>query len=375
MKRRALLASLAAGAVGSAFPQEILRFPAKGRVPAGYPASYAATIAAAEQEGRLTIHSTTDIEIAAPLIDDFQALYPLIEVRYLDLNSNDLHNGYLGELLTSPTTADVLWSSAMDAQFRIAQAGQVMAYASPERASLPAWAVWGDRAFGTTFEPIAIMYDKRALAADEVPTTHAELARLLVEGRARFSGKVVTYDVERSGLGYLLATQDEGASGQWAALVAALGAVGARLVAQTDAMLKRVSSGEAVIAYNALGSYAEIVARKTPSIGIAYARDYTLVVTRVMVIGQKAASPNAAKLWVDYVLSMRGQSILGQRVNLAPLRADASAAKSAASLATGLGASARPIALDAGTLGAASDPARRVAFLRQWQQAFSGGNR
>jgi hypothetical protein len=90
--------------------QEVIRFPAKGEVPPGYPAQYGAIIAAAEREGQLLIHSTTDSRIAAPLIDDFQTLYPRIEVRYQDMNSNDLHNVYLGDLLASPTTADVLWA-------------------------------------------------------------------------------------------------------------------------------------------------------------------------------------------------------------------------------------------------------------------------
>ena len=125
------------------------------------------------------------------------------------MNSNDLYNGYLGDLLASPTTADVLWSSAMDLQFRLASAGQAQAYDSPEIAGLPAWAVWKNVAFGTTFEPIVIVYNKRLLAPDEIPQTHADLARLLTEKRDRFAGKVVTYDIERSGLGFLLATQDE----------------------------------------------------------------------------------------------------------------------------------------------------------------------
>jgi iron(III) transport system substrate-binding protein len=85
-------------------------------VPPGYPAQYAAIIAVAEQEGRLVIHSTTDIAVAAPLIDDFQTMYPRIEVQYQDMNSNDLYSGYLADLLASPITADVLWSSAMDLQ-------------------------------------------------------------------------------------------------------------------------------------------------------------------------------------------------------------------------------------------------------------------
>ena len=165
LPRARLLLCVALGALClQAVAQDVIRFPAKGRVPAGYPAPYAATIAAAEEEGQLVIYSTTDIAIAAPLIDDFQALYPRIEVRYQDMNSNDLNNAYLGDLQASPTTADVLWSSAMDLQFRLASAGEAQAYDSPEIAALPDWAVWKNVAFGTTFEPIVIVYNKRLLA-------------------------------------------------------------------------------------------------------------------------------------------------------------------------------------------------------------------
>ena len=80
--------------------------------------------------------------MAAELIDDFQSLYPRIEVQYRDMNSNDLYNAYLGDVVTSPSTADILWSSAMDLQFRLANAGQTQAYDSPEIAGLPAWALW-----------------------------------------------------------------------------------------------------------------------------------------------------------------------------------------------------------------------------------------
>ncbi len=367
----AMLACFAISAQSTdALAQPITRFPAKGQVPPGYPAQYAALIAAAEQEGQLVIHSTTDISVAAPIIDDFQALYPRIEVRYQDMNSNDLYNVYLGDLLASPTTADVLWSSAMDLQFRLANAGQAQAYDSPESAGLPAWALWKNVAFGTTFEPIVIIYNKRLLGADEIPQTRPELTRLLTEKRARFAGKVVTYNIERSGLGFLLATQDERASSEFLPLIKALGGAGVQLVPTTEAILTRVSKGESLIGYNALGSYVSIEAKKDPSVGYVNPRDYTLVVTRVMLIGKKAANPNAAKLWVDYLLSRRGQTVLANGANLVSLRTDVEGANSAAAMAKVLGQSARPIPLSVDLLAPFSDPSKQQAFLKQWQQAI-----
>jgi iron(III) transport system substrate-binding protein len=372
-RRRVLCALLCALAVSPAasLAQEVIRFAAKGQVPAGYPSQYAALIAAAEQEGQLVVHSTTDLGIVAPVIEDFQAMYPRIEVIYRDMNSTDLYNGYLADVATSPTTADVLWSSAMDLQFRVASAGNAQPYDSPEAGAFPAWARWKNVAFGTTYEPVAVVYNARLLAAEEVPRTHADLARLLVEKRDRFMGKVVTYDIERSGLGLMLAVQDERASAGFWSLVAALGGTTAQTVATTEGMLTRVGSGTDLVAYNALGTYARAEAIRNPAVAFTHMNDYTLVVTRVMLIGKKAANPNAARLWVDYLLSKRGQGMLADRALLFSLREDVEGANSGAAAAKTLGSSARPIPLGPELIAPFPDAATRLAFIGKWQKAMA----
>jgi iron(III) transport system substrate-binding protein len=259
----------------------------------------------------------------------------------------------------------------MDLQLRLANAGEAQAYDSPEIAAIPAWAIWKNVAFGTTFEPIVIVYNKRLLPPDEIPQTHADLVRLLTEKRDRFLGKVVTYNVERSALGFLLATQDERASGDSWALVNALGSAAANVVPTTEAILSRVSKGEDLIGYNALGSYAYIQSKRDTSVGYVYPRDYTLIVTRIMFIGKKAANPNAAKLWVDYLLSRRGQAVMADRVSLFSLRDDVQGPNSAAALTKTLGQSVRPIRLGPDLLVSFADQSKRQAFLKQWQQAIA----
>jgi iron(III) transport system substrate-binding protein len=364
----AIYAALSAISLDAA-AQEISRFPAKGQVPAGYPAQYAATIAAAEQEGKLVIYSTTDLGVASELIDDFQLLYPRIEVRYRDMNSNDLYNDYLGDVLTSPGTADILWSSAMDLQFSLVNAGHAQTYSSPEISKLPTWAVWKDVAFATTFEPIVIVYNKRLMTTDEIPQTHSDLARLLTTKRDRFAGKVVTYNIERSGLGLLLAIEDERASPDFWQLIKAIGSTGARFEPTTEGILKRVAAGDDLIGYNALGSYASLEAKKNSSLGYVYPKDYTLVVTRLMFIGEKATHPNAARLWVDYVLSKRGQTVLANRANLFSLRSDVEGENTAVALTKGLGESLKAIPVGPDLVASLPGQSKRAQFLREWKQA------
>ncbi len=333
---------------GFALEQEAMPYPARGQVPAGYAATYEATIRAAESEAGLVVYSTTDIAVARHLIADFRVLYPRIEVEYEDLNSTELHHRFIAETHLGSRSADLVWSSAMDLQAELAGLGHALPYDSPELARLPDWAKWRNQLFGTTFEPVAIVYNKDLLAAGEVPHTRAELARLLAARPDRFAGKVVTYDTEKSGFGFFLASQDAEASPAFWELAAALGKAGARFELTTDAMLKRIASGRALVGYNLLGSYALAQAGRNPSLGFVFPRDYTLVVSRLMFISSKAAHPNAARLWVDYVLSRRGQTVIADHARLYAVRSDVEGGMNVASLKAALGAGMKPVAIGPG---------------------------
>ena len=98
-------------------------------------------------------------------------------------------------------------------------------------------------------------------------------------------------------------------------------------------------------------------------------RDYTLVLSRVMFISRHATHPNAAKLWADYVLSQRGQKIIGDAIKLFAVRDDVDARYTAAKLAHHLGAAARPIPVDPKIAGAL-DPQQQREFIANWKTAL-----
>src|SRR5207244_3916017 len=118
-----LLAVAAAATTGLALAQP---------VPAGYPADYAQTIAAANKEGKVVIYSALDTKAAQPLVKDFQALFPGIKVEYNDMNSTEMYNRFIAEVASGQGSADVMWSSAMDLQVKLVDDGQALTYASPE---------------------------------------------------------------------------------------------------------------------------------------------------------------------------------------------------------------------------------------------------
>lgn len=344
---------------------------AGAQVPAGYPAAYADVIAGAKKEGKLVVYSTTDTASAKPLLDDFKALYPGISVEYNDMNSTEIYNRFISENAAGGASADVLWSSAMDLQIKLVNDGRALAYASPEIPSVPGWAVWRNEAFGTTYEPISIVYNKRLLAADEVPASHDELAQMFTAKADKFKGKVTTYDIEKSGVGFMLITQDAKANPKFWDFVKALGKAGPRFQSSTGTMMERISSGENLIGFNLFMSYAVLRAKKDPSIAWVNPKDYTLVMSRVMFASKTAKNPNAAKLWVDYILSKRGQNIIANQAELGSIRADVSGEMTAANLSKTLGNALRPIPVGPDLL-AALDQTRRLEFIKQWQAALKG---
>jgi iron(III) transport system substrate-binding protein len=342
------------------------------QTPPGYPASYGDVIAAAKKEAKVVIYSSTDTAAANPLLKDFQALYPGISVEYNDMNTTEIYNRFISERAAGGGSADVLWSSAMDLQIKLVSDGNALTYASPEVASMPPWSVWKNEAFGTTYEPIAIVYNKRLVTGDEIPQSHADMMRVFTQKADKFKGKVTTYDVEKSGVGFLLITQDSKQNPAFWDFVKALGAIGPRFQSSSGTMMERISSGENVLGYNIFASYAVLRAKKDPSIGYVLPKDYTLVMSRVQFISKSAKNPNAAKLWLDYVLSKRGQTIIANQADLGSIRSDVEGEMTSAALAKSLGASVRPIPVSADLL-VYLDQAKRLDFLKQWQAAIKGG--
>jgi iron(III) transport system substrate-binding protein len=187
--------SMAAACASLSFALFASATAAYAQVPAGYPADYQKIIDGAKKEGKLVVYGATDSKATAPLIKDFSAQFPGITVEYNDMNSTEVYNRFISEVAAGGNTADAVWSSAMDLQMRLASDGYAMKYKSVEAPKLPAWSMWDDQAYGTTFEPAAIVYNKRLVDAKEVPQTHADFAKLIQT--PKFKDKVTTYDIEK----------------------------------------------------------------------------------------------------------------------------------------------------------------------------------
>jgi two-component system sensor histidine kinase TctE len=319
--------------------------------------------AQANRVSTLTIHGTANLYAMEPVIHDFQAANPGIEVRYRLYETAPLYQEAVADLATSP---DLLVSSAMDLQVKLANDGYAQPHTSAAVQRLPDWAMWRDEVFGFTLEPAVIVYNSDALAAHEAPRTHRDLMRLLERSPEKFRGKVATYDIGASGVGYLFATTESTLSANFWRLTRSFGVVKARLFCCTDDMLDSVASGESLVAYNVLGSYA--LRSRAASLRIVLPEDYVVAVARTIVIPRHAVNPAVAKRFIDHVLSERGQTAVAQAFGLAVIGNVREQMR--ANYAADTPGVMHPLALGLNLLGYL-DQIKRDQFLRSWHQIVS----
>ncbi|MDQ2694497.1 MAG: ABC transporter substrate-binding protein, partial [Pseudomonadota bacterium] len=320
----------------------------------------------------LVIHGALDRHLADPLLAAFRRRHPGIATVYHNLDANALYQSLLAADEAGTAAPDLLLSPAMDLQMKLANDGHAQPYASPHTRRLPDWARWRHEVFAYAFEPVVIAYHRQRLAAAEVPASRFRLIGLLRQAAPRRRGRVASYDPARSGAGYLYLTQDAELSPVFWELVQALGASRVRLYATAAAMLDDLEAGAVDLAYDLPGRYAAERAQKNPAIGIVLPDDYTLLLSRLALIPRRAARPQAAGLFLDFLLSDQGQALLA----LAPLPtaagADAAGQFRLGTLDSSVHPFIHPIRANPGLL-VYLDPLKRRNFLRRWQSILDSG--
>lgn len=313
----------------------------------------------------LDIYAALDMPQARPLLKAFHQRYPQIEVRYRNMTTLSLYESFLRK----PRRADVVISSAMPWQFSLANDGYARALSKDVLAHWPARAHWRRELVAFTFEPIAMVYNKKLLTLAEPPRNHAELLALLDAQEKALTGRIATYDPARSGAGYSYAMAESRLSPRYWDLIAALGRVETELNTTTAQTLQGLTDGRYWLGYNLLGSYARAFVEKHAELEMVIPDDYALVVQRLAFMSAQAPHPEAARLFMGFLVSEEGQRIIAEQTTLGAIHPDVTGAGSAAELRAGSGGSMRPAELDPQLL-AALDRLKRRALLSRWKREF-----
>lgn len=319
----------------------------------------------------LLIYSSLDTDLAAPLIAAFQAHHPDVSVRYEDLLTGDLHDRIVAESQQGKT-ADFAFSSAMDLQVKLANDGYARAVVTPDTPGWPDWANWRDTVYALTFEPAVFAYHRPSFGDQPPPATRADLVRWLHEHPETARGRIGTYDIARSGVGYLFLARDaELFPGIWS-VVSAMGEAGVQQFPTSRELLDRIADGRLALGYNLLGSYAAEWARRDPQIGLILPRDFTVVVSRVALVPEAARDPELGARFLAFLMAPEGQRLLSETLRLPAVSLEVGGKGGPAGNLQDLsGLRLRPVPVSPGLL-AYLDQATRARLIARWNRSLGG---
>ncbi|WP_136635319.1 ABC transporter substrate-binding protein [Pseudooceanicola onchidii] len=306
----------------------------------------------------VVVRSTTDIGIIRPVIDRFVALNPGLSITYEQWGSNALFERSRDDCRGDGPPADAVLSSAVQQMVWLVNAACALPYRSAATLALPSTRRWRDELWGVTTEPAVIAYNRRLLAAQDVPRSRFALLDALRERPEVFQDRIATYDIAESGLGFLFAYADSLEATTFGALLEGFARVDAVATCCSAEIIAGVASGRYLIAYNVLGSY--VVNKALPDVGLILPEDYTLVLSRGYMIPKGAARADASARLLDFLLTAEAQALLARAGLVTQIDATD----------TALAVSARRYIPLSPALLVARDPNRRDLLLQFWSDTF-----
>ncbi|MBP2168405.1 iron(III) transport system substrate-binding protein [Erwinia toletana] len=265
-----------------------------------------ATTTAAAADGKLVVYTSQAPEIAQQTIDAFKAANPAIEVEWTRNGTTQLMNVLRTEAMSGQVKADVLLVADAINLGALKKQGQLMAYADAPVSNISADFYDKDKTwFGTKIIATVIGYNtKNARPVDSwMALTDASNKGQVAVPSPLYSGAAL----------YHLHTAINTADIGWA-FYQKLAANGVTPEGGNGPALKAVASGMAK--YGVITDADIIRAKKQGSpIDLTYPKEGASFVTEPVAILSGAHNVPAAKAFVDFLLSEKGQQLVALQGN------------------------------------------------------------
>lgn len=246
----------------------------------------------------LVLYTSQPNEDAQATVDGFMAENPDIKVDWVRDGTPKIMAKLMAEIEAGNPAADVLLIADTVTLQRMKEAGQLMAYKSPEAVNYDASLYDADGAYySTKLITTGIMYNTGAAMK---PTSWADLAKPEAKGLVAMPSPLT------SGAALIHAQTLAGVSSLGWDYYKALQANGAVAAGGNGAVLKSVASGEK--AYGVVVDYMPIREKaKGAPVEFVFPEEGVSAVTEPVAILSATKNEEAAKKFVDYVLSEKGQ--------------------------------------------------------------------
>jgi len=269
------------------------------------PVSQTALVAGSKTEKGLMIYANALQSQSNQVAKAFEKAYPWIHVTITDDEDPVVFSKYVAEHATGVRTADILIASAPGLWVGAVAHGDLQPFTPTGISNYPGFISQGHGLYVFSADPAITVYNKLRLKGQAPPTTIARIAQDGIAGKY----KVATYTINNN-FGYSAFWGFVHQKG-WAALDK-LGQT-AKTPGDGDVLGQDVAQGAFAVAVFESGLArgpidSDPATRKL--LGWEYTTDFTPLIPRGIGITAGAASPNSAKLFLNFVYSNHGQQVL-----------------------------------------------------------------
>lgn len=258
-------------------------------------------IEAAKKEGELGWWSTIAQDQSQKIVEEFMKIYPFIKASYWRSGSVGIHNKVLIEARAGRPSWDVVSQTTPEFIHELKQKGVIAPYNSPERRHFSSDLKDKDGYWtGTYALPTGVGFNTQQVKRDEAPRNYQDLLH------PRWKGKKISVDDESyEFLVGLIQAWGRGAALEYFKKLAAQEPMIGRGNSQRTQLL---AAGEfpLAVAYTHTVEWAKSQGNSVDWVNL----EPVVIKFDGIMLGSKAAHPNAAKLFIDFMLSQQGQSLL-----------------------------------------------------------------
>jgi iron(III) transport system substrate-binding protein len=263
------------------------------------PTDTAAVIEGAKKEGELIIYGTTDLRQATILNEKFRQKYPFIDVKLNRLSTDNLYPRLIAETRSGKFLSDVVQNNTLVMYFL--KRGKFLAhYISTEDRYYPNdfkdpgyWITSGTNVH-------VVGYNSRAVSRDRLPKRWEDLlapswkGKMLLRPGEQWFAWILQLMGKENGFNYMRALAKQNLT----------------IRRESNAMRAQlISAGEADLEIDSTLSVVSPLMKNGAPVNWTTLGP-TLVVPVAHALATRAPHPNAAKLFIDFVLSREGQRIV-----------------------------------------------------------------
>ena len=266
------------------------------------PEQWSAVVDAAKKEGMLTFYHNTRPQGVEKLLSEFRKDYPGIKTEHIRLGSAGLNERFGTEYTAGRNLADVLVTFPDEVLFKgVDQNGWALEWTPPELAAFPPEVNRNNRMFALHTTRNVIIYNKQRVKPADAPKEWDDLWNPKFKGKAAMDPPWRSNAVQ--GLMVLWAKNGIPDAAQ------KLKANDIRFFEGSAGVYQAVLRGDALI-----GTLADLPLEPGlvdgAPIGFVYPKSGTAVIDGYALVATKAPHPNAAKVFVNWLMTAKGQAIL-----------------------------------------------------------------